>query len=238
MAVDGVDRFGRRPGFVESLELNLKTNPLALSPGVYYVRVSAADTNLFGPGSEYELRIYASTGPDGGPPFPPGFDNPGPVPIGFFNVYLGPPQALAAGAGWRILQAANEVYTNDFTTYSLPVPPPWTNWILSFRAISGFDAPTNRSLVITSNRTTGVMAYYLYTNVSPRAECPVIGTNGTVQFTFLANAGKRYAIEESTNLLNWVPLVTNQVPRKGLLRFSRSSLSGNESAFYRARFVP
>ena len=82
------------------------------------------------------------------------------------------------------------------------------------------------------------MAYYLYTNVSPRAESPVISTNGALPLTFLGYAGKRYAIEESTNLLHWAPLVTNQIPADGLLHFTRTNWSTKDRAFYRARLIP
>ena len=78
--------------------LDLKTGQSGLWPGVYYVRVSSADTNLFGPGSEYELEIYMPIGPAGGFRFP-GLQSRGLLPIGYFNVFLGSPQALAAGAG-------------------------------------------------------------------------------------------------------------------------------------------
>ena len=82
------------------------------------------------------------------------------------------------------------------------------------------------------------MAYYLYTNLSPRAESPRLSTNGVFPLTFLACAGKRYALEEGTNLHNWIPLVTNLVPQDGALHFTRTNGAAQAGAFYRARFVP
>jgi hypothetical protein len=198
------------------------------------VRVSSADTNRFGPGSEYELRIYVPVGGAGGVVL---LSNPGGLlPMGSFYVCLGSPQALAVGAGWRITQLTNQNYfSNNSVVYSLPASP---NYSLSFRNIPGFLAPTNRSLVIKADQTTSVMAYYLYTNVSPRAASPVLGAGGVLQLTYLGYAGKRYAIEESTNLLKWAPLVTNPVPPDGLLHFSKTNSSAKVRAFYRARLVP
>jgi hypothetical protein len=236
--VAAADRFGPGAGFCESMMLDLKTGQSGLWPGVYYVRVSPADTNLFGPGSEYRLEIYMPIGPGGGVPYP-GLLPPGSLlPIGYCNVCLGPPQALAAGAGWRIEQDTNNppFYCSDNSAIWLL--PTHSNWTLSFREVSGFLAPTNRPLVITADQTTSVMDYYLYTNLSPRADSPVIDTDGVFQLTFLAYAGRRYALEESTNLVNWVPLVTNQVPQDGLLHFAKTNSSANERAFYRARFAP
>jgi hypothetical protein len=58
-----------------------------------------------------------------------------------------------------------------------------------------------------------------------------------LQLTFLSRAGNHYAIEEGTNLLQWVTLTTNQVPPDGFLRFSRTN-SPAANAFYRTRLVP
>jgi hypothetical protein len=232
--VDWVDDYGTGADVTESLTLDLKTGLSGWSEGVYYVRVSSADTNRFGPGSEYELRIYVPVGGAGGVIL---LSNPGGLlPMGSFNVYLGPAQALATGAGWRVQQLTNQNYfSNNSVVYSLPASP---NYTLSFRNIPGFLAPTNRSLVVKADQTTSVMAYYLYTNVSPRAASPVLGAGGVLQLTYLGYAGKRYAIEESTNLLKWAPLVTNPVPPDGLLHFNKTNSSPKTRAFYRARLVP
>ena len=67
---------------------------------MYYVRVSSADTNLFGAGSEYELRVYVPIGPGGGViriTSGPGF--PG---IAYLQIYLGPQEAINAHGGWQV----------------------------------------------------------------------------------------------------------------------------------------
>ena len=137
--------------------------------------------------------------------------------LGSFYVYLGPPQAVAAEAAWRLDELTNEVYYSDNSAlYSVPAAYEWT---LSFREIEGFEAPAQRTLVLSADETTSVMAYYRYTNSAPWAERPVISSDEVFQFSFLARAGDWLAVQESTNLLDWVSVLTNQVPEDGLLHF-------------------
>jgi hypothetical protein len=233
--IDFVDNYGTGSNITESLTLDLKTGQSGKRPGLYSVRVSSYDTNLFGPGSEYELQIYVPIGGAGGVPFPPLSPWLPTLSVGSFYVFVGP-QPLAVGAGWRITQVTNEIYFSGAPIiYSLPASP---NYTLSFRDIPGYRAPTNHSLVITADQVTSVMAYYTYTNLSPRAYRPVINPGAPFQLTFLAHAGKRYAIEESTNLLHWMPLLTNQVPPDGLLHLTRTNSTATKGVFYRARLVP
>jgi len=117
----------------------------------------------------------------------------------------------------------------------MPASP---NYTLTFKPIPGFQAPTNRPLAIYPDQITSVLAYYLYTNQSPQALSPAMNTNGMWQLTFLGTAGKRYALEESTNLVNWVSVATNQVPADGLLRFNRTNSPTTPCGFYRTRWVP
>ncbi len=58
------DESGVGQGEGETTVVNLKTDP-SLEPGLYFVRVGSADPTLYGPGSEYELRIWIPAG--GGP---------------------------------------------------------------------------------------------------------------------------------------------------------------------------
>jgi hypothetical protein len=75
----------------------------------------------------------------------------------------------------------------------------------------------------------------IYTNLSPLAVCAVITPDGSFKVTYEGYAGKSYAIEESTNFLNWTSLLTNEVPDDGMLYFSISPTNGR--AFYRTRLI-
>lgn len=149
---------------------------------------------------------------------------------GYFQVAINPPEALTAGAGWRVTQLTNLSFFNDNSaTYALPP----ANYTLTFKPAFGFLTPPNRLLQVIANQTTVIPI--TYTNLSPRGFPPSV-SNGIPQVVFTAPTGQRYVIERSANLLNWTPLVTNIVAADGTLRFSDASLL--ESAFYRARLVP
>ena len=155
--------------------------------------------------------------------------------MGSFYVSLGPPQALTTGAGWRVLELTNQNYYSDTATYSLPMGT--NQYHVAFRAIPGFVAPASRTLPLIAGRTAGVLAYYVYTNLSPQTISASVGAGGVFKMTCLGYAGLNYAIQESTNLVNWVPLITNQVPQDGLLRFLTTNPPAKSRAFYRARLV-
>ena len=80
--------------------LDLKTGTSGLVPGMYYVRVSSADTNLFGSGSEYELRIYVPMGQEGVIKISVGSGSDVNADV---QVTIHPPEAYTAGARWCVL---------------------------------------------------------------------------------------------------------------------------------------
>jgi len=152
------------------------------------------------------------------------------VRAGYFQVVLSPPEALAAGAGWRILQLTNTSYFADNSaTYALP----GATYTLTFRPATGFLAPSDRALQVVANQT--AVLTINYTSLGLHAGSPVL-SNGVANLTFTAPAGQRLALERSTNLVNWVPVVTNFVGGDGVIRFTDSGLL--RSAFYRARLIP
>jgi hypothetical protein len=56
-----VDDYGAGEGEIESTAVDLAADP-GLSPGLYYLRVSAAEPAQWGSGSDYELRIWVPVG--------------------------------------------------------------------------------------------------------------------------------------------------------------------------------
>ncbi len=152
---------------------------------------------------------------------------------GYLQVVLGPPEAVAAGAGWRIAQLTNATYYSDNTaTYALPA----ASYTLVFRTnVAGWQSPANRALQLAANQTTVVTGNY--TRAGAVAVAPTV-SNGAVQLTFTAPVGQRYALERSTNLSHWQVVATNPVPADGVLRFGDPIQTSNRAAFYRARLVP
>lgn len=234
--IDYADDYGWGVGVTESLTLDLLANPFDLEAGVYYVRVSSANTNLFGPGSDYTILIYEPTGLSGGQPTLIDGNGGGLLTIGNFVVYIDPPQAMAAGGAWRVVELNNQTYYNSNTTYGLPIPDSG-NWTLGFRPVGGFIAPTNTTLHLISNGTTTIDACYVYSNLSPLAVSSTAGAKGVFNITYLGYAGKRYAIGESTNLFIWKSLMTNPIPQDGLLRFTTTNPPSKNHAFYRTLLI-
>jgi hypothetical protein len=154
---------------------------------------------------------------------------------GYFNVILGPPEALAAGAGWRVVETTNTVYFNsNSVTYGLSA----ATYTLTFHTAQGFLTPANSPLQLVARQTVSVTVNYVNTNLVPGA-LPTSMSNGVVQLAFSASIGQRYAIERSTNLTEWAALTTNTVGTNGVLRVNDSNLTNDlQRAFYRARFVP
>jgi hypothetical protein len=156
--------------------------------------------------------------------------------MGNFQITINPPQAVAAGAGWRVTQLTNKpttYYSDSSATYSLPAAPDYT---LTFHAAHGYLTPANRSLGVVANQTAALTI--TYTNIVPQA-LPATMSNGVARLAFSASIGQRYAIERSTNLTAWVTLNTNTIGTNGVLSVSDSNLTNHlQRAFYRARFVP
>ncbi len=152
---------------------------------------------------------------------------------GYLQVVLGPPEAVAAGAGWRISQLTNTTWYSDNTaTYALPA----ASYTLVFRTnVAGWQSPANRALQLAANQTAVVTVNY--TRAGAVAVAPTV-SNRAVQLTFTAPVGQRYALERSTNLSHWQVVATNPVLADGMLRFSDSMQPSNRAAFYRVRFVP
>ncbi len=232
---------GTGSNITERLIVDLKTGQSGFLPGMYYLRISSYSPDLHGPGSEYDLQVYVPVGGSGGVirlgdgvsiPFPVECDY---YPMGGFYVFVSPPEAVAAGAGWRITEDSNQTYFSDTVTYGLPAVG--ANYHLAFRTIPGYLAPAERPLTITCNHITSVLEYYTYTGLSPRA-VDLNTTNSGVFITYLGSAGQRYALEKSTNLLHWVSGSTNIVPQDGWLRFVITNAPDKAGAFYRARLIP
>ena len=80
---------------------------------------------------------------------------------------LSPPEALAGWRGLAILQLTNTGYfTDNSATYALT----GATYTLTFRAASGFLAPSDRALLVVANQTAVLTVNY--TNLAPHAARP------------------------------------------------------------------
>jgi hypothetical protein len=57
--------------------------------------------------------------------------------------------------------------------------------------------------------------------------------NGIFTFRFYGEPGTNYVTQASTNLVNWVPLATNQISALGYLEFTDISSTNYDRRFYR-----
>ncbi|MEK7686100.1 MAG: hypothetical protein AAB466_11825 [Verrucomicrobiota bacterium] len=57
--------------------------------------------------------------------------------------------------------------------------------------------------------------------------------NGMFAFRFYGEPGAYYRVQASTNLVNWLPLATNQISGLGYLEFTDTSSTNYDRRFYR-----
>lgn len=111
----------------------------------------------------------------------------------------------------------------------------YTNFIEPGVYVCTFYAGDNLGLLSSAKQS---MMTVINTNLSPLAVGATIGADGSFNVTYQGYAGRNYAFDESTNLINWLPLLTNQIQLDGLLRFSTTNPPARTKAFFRARLVP
>jgi hypothetical protein len=61
--------------------------------------------------------------------------------------------------------------------------------------------------------------------------------NGTIQVKFTGADAYSYAIEMSSNLLDWAPVATNS-PLRGVINYLEGMPTGIQPRFYRAELLP
>jgi hypothetical protein len=157
---------------------------------------------------------------------------------GYLQVVLRPPEAAAAGAGWRLLGSGQTNYVNDnAASYGL-LPATYT---VEFRSAAGYVTPTNRPVTVEREQTTTIEVEYRPAVV----EAPTLGSVGLVsggqQFRLevIGEVGARYAVETKTNLMqaNWTVVVTNVAGADGRWVFLDLDVSREWARYYRVRVV-
>jgi hypothetical protein len=155
--------------------------------------------------------------------------------FGNYQIQIGPPSALAAGAGWRVVeQRLSTYYTNTAATYTLPAG----TYTIMFCAVAGYLTPADVTLNVTAGQTAGINVTYTSAGSGVTITAPLV-SGGVFQLSVAAVAGQNIALDRSTNLVNWTPLATNPVPAGGMLNFA-DTIPTNQlgGTFYRTRLVP
>jgi hypothetical protein len=146
----------------------------------------------------------------------------------YVQVWLAPPAAVQAGAGWRL---HGDTTYGTATNYTRIVTTNGTG--IEFKPIAGWNTPTNRGVSISAG-TINVITNASYTVIPPLMVADAIhgialtGTTGTV-----------YRLEYRTNLVlgQWLPLKTNTLGA-GINTLLPWPPTNGPAAFYRVVWLP
>jgi len=210
--VGSADRYGPGAGFSEGLMVDLKTGTGSLLSGVYYVRVSSADTNLFGPGSEYELRIYVPIAPGGGVIRITSVQGSS-ASLAYLQVIeIGPPAAIALGGGWRVPGSRASDYSSSTDT-----PVVFSSSVsvtVEFYQVPGWDLTSSIDVPVALGNTTLISALYTRSpslSVTPAGSLAASGYGGgpfaptSITYT-LRNSGESPCNWSASSTASWLTL--------------------------------
>jgi hypothetical protein len=146
--------------------------------------------------------------------------------------------SLSTGAGAFILYCAPTVtsvrlYTSGFFTGVIVAPA------ADFLYYGGGNYPNDfcGALVVNSLTMYGHVNFHLdeaLNQVAPRLSAPAYSNANQFQFRVVGISGFRYAVEASTDLVNWVSLLTNTSP----FTFLDPDAPNFPQRYYRSVYVP
>lgn len=149
---------------------------------------------------------------------------------GYIQWRLGPPAALLAGAGWRLV---GDAAFSGLTNYTRAVLN--TNTVaVEFKPIPGWNLPANQSISVVPDQITPYNAFYTVVN-------PVLVANPALGIALAGTTGTTYRIESRTSLTsgNWQPVSTNTIFSTGLNLILPPQPAANQPVtFYRAVWLP
>jgi hypothetical protein len=153
-----------------------------------------------------------------------------------------PPRILAQPQNQTVLAGSNAAFT---VTAQWATGLQWllfgtniigaTNTTLVLTNVTPLDAGLYSVLVSNSiySATSSVASLTVYTTPAATLSSPVISTNG-FQLSVAGVPGFQYAVETSTNLTDWLPLITNIVP----FDFGDTDAVNHTHRFYRSVWRP
>jgi hypothetical protein len=152
---------------------------------------------------------------------------------GYLRVLLNPPEAIVAGAAWRLLGSGQTNYVNDNTARFGLLPATYT---VEFRAATGYATPTNRPVTIVVEQTAELEVVYEVPTPTKSVLTNLVLSPATgFTLNLQGSSGVAYVIEGSTNLTRWDPLATNLGLTNGVWQFRDASATGRPYLFYRGR---
>jgi len=147
---------------------------------------------------------------------------------GYLVLQLGPPAAVQAGAAWKLTNQPDSYYLN--TNISAQEITTTNALALQFKKISGWNFPTNRSVVVVPGPPVTNTAFYTATN--PLLSLDLVNGlrlsgNGATNTTYQIQ--RSFSLEGGT----WVPFKTNTVISNGFNLITNHPTPG----FYRALWL-
>jgi sugar lactone lactonase YvrE len=151
---------------------------------------------------------------------------------GLFRVNFSPTNLIAQGAGWRVKDGPDPNWISNSSLYYPLAPGPI---IIEFRPVIGYNTPSNLTVNVTANQTTIINVSYV---AAPSLfSVPSQSSDGSLHLALQGASGKVYAIQTSSNLVNWTDLLflTNS---SGTNFFTNTPTIGVDKEFFRARQLP
>lgn len=155
--------------------------------------------------------------------------------FGYASLSLGPPEAIAAGGGWRIpefnIPSAN---TNAFTSdASIRIPLQAGTLTVFFKSLPGFAMPSNQTVQAVCGQ--HLVLYPQYVPLPPRLEL-----QPGEDLRLLGSSGVTYRIEKAVSLTvlsNWNPVSTVML-NSASLTLTNIRPTTNGAGYFRARVLP
>jgi hypothetical protein len=158
---------------------------------------------------------------------------------GLVDVHLAPPEAVQAGAAWRLSGLAGEdlanlyYFTNYFSTNWIVAATTTNGFVVQFKPISGWVPPPSNMLALIPNYTINIMGYYTVSN-------PVMVADSSQGIGIMGTTGTVYEIQSRTSLTSgsWMPVSTNTITTSGFNSLLPNPATNNATIFYRAVWLP
>jgi hypothetical protein len=143
---------------------------------------------------------------------------------GYLEFELGPPAAMAAGAGWRL--AGDSAYSSA-TNYIRAVLT--TNaFMVVFKPVNGWNVPVSAPVSVAPGQVASYSANYT-------VSAPMLAVNGT-GIGIIGTTGTVYELDRNSSLSGgtWVPVSTNTITTTGFNLVLPYPLTNVPTIFYRA----
>ncbi|HEY1717245.1 MAG TPA: hypothetical protein VGH42_03000 [Verrucomicrobiae bacterium] len=147
---------------------------------------------------------------------------------GYLQFQLGPPAAVAAGAGWRLV--GDSTYSSA-TNYIRAVFS--TNaFAVEFKPIAGWNVPTSQSVTVQPGNIASYTALYTVNNPVPVQIVSPQVSGGSFNLSFQSANGQSYTLYYNDNLAttNWLP-ATNVTGNGATLQLSIPSTNSAQRFF-------